>query len=157
MKLTIVVVSQRPPDWAQTAFEAYAKRLPSDWQLEVKTVKPADRQAGKTAQQNMAIEAERIETALKNTAGVRIALDEHGKTLTTDALLSLIQTQHDMHGGVIFVIGGADGLDADFKSLCPLKIQLSAMTLPHALVKVLLAEQIYRAYSIATGHPYHRT
>lgn len=157
MKLTVVVVSQRPPDWAQTAFDTYAKRLGNDWQLEVKTVKPADRQAGKTAQQNMALEAERIETALKGAMGVRIALDEHGKSLTTEAFLSFMQTQHETHGGVIFIIGGADGLDAQFKASCPLKIQLSAMTLPHAMVKVLLAEQIYRAYSIATGHPYHRT
>ncbi|MCD8494370.1 MAG: 23S rRNA (pseudouridine(1915)-N(3))-methyltransferase RlmH [Burkholderiaceae bacterium] len=157
MKLTIVAVSQRPPEWAQSAFDDYLKRMPPDWQIDVKTVKPADRQLGKTATQNMAIEAERIEAALKNTAGVRVALDERGKSLTTEAFLNFIQTQHDTHGGVIFIIGGADGLDADFKSSCPLKIQLSAMTLPHALVKVLLAEQIYRAYSIATGHPYHRS
>lgn len=156
MKLTIVAVSQRPPDWAQQAFETYSKRLPAEWQLDVKTVKPADRQAGKTAPQNMAIEAERIEAALKNTAGVRIALDERGKVLTTEGFLKLIQTQHDEHGGVIFIIGGADGLDAQFKASCPLKIQLSAMTLPHAFVKAMLAEQIYRAYSIASGHPYHR-
>ena len=157
MKLTIVAVSQRPPPWAQDAFDTYAKRLPSDWQLDVKTVKPADRQAGKTAQQNMAIEAERIEAALKSVSGVRIALDEHGKALTTDGFLTLMQTEHDKHGGVVFIIGGADGLDAQFKSSCPIKIQLSAMTLPHAFVKALLAEQIYRAYSIASGHPYHRT
>lgn len=157
MKLTIVAVSQRPPDWAQQAFDTYAKRLPPDWQLDVKTIKPADRQAGKTAAQNMAIEAERIETALKQTQGVRIALDEHGKSVTTEAFLKLLKTQQDEHGGVIFVIGGADGLDSQFKASCPLKIQLSAMTLPHALVKAFLAEQIYRAYSIDTGHPYHRT
>ncbi len=157
MKLTIVAVSQRPPSWAQEAFDTYAKRLPADWLLDVKTIKPADRQAGKTAQQNMAIEAERIEAALKNTPGVRIALDEHGKALTTEGFLKLMQAEHDKHGSILFIIGGADGLDKEFKSSCPIKIQLSAMTLPHAFVKALLAEQIYRAYSIASGHPYHRT
>lgn len=157
MKLTIVAVSQRPPDWALQAFDTYAKRLPADWQLDLKTVKPADRQAGKTVQQNMLIEAERIELALKNTRGIRVALDERGKALTTEAFLKFLVSQDDEHGGVIFVIGGADGLDPQFKANCPLKIQLSAMTMPHALVKVLLAEQIYRAYSIASGHPYHRT
>jgi len=157
MKLTIVVVSQRPPDWAQAAFELYSKRLPADWSLDVKTVKPADRQAAKTAEQNMVIEAQRIEVALKNSPGVRVALDEQGRSLTTQAFLNLLQTQNDAHGGLIFIIGGADGLDSQFKSACPIKIQLSAMTLPHAMVKVLLGEQIYRAYSIATGHPYHRT
>lgn len=156
MKLTTVVVSQRPPQWAQAAFDDYAKRLGADWHLDVKTVKPADRQAGKPASQNMAIEAERIDTALKNVPGIRIALDEQGKSLTTEAFLALIQAQYETHGGVIFIVGGADGLDPKLKAACPLKIQLSAMTLPHALVKVLLAEQIYRAYSIASGHPYHR-
>lgn len=156
MRLTIVAVSQRPPDWAQAAFDTYAKRLPADWHLDIKTVKPADRQAGKPAQQNMAIEAERIEAALKNTVGARVALDERGKALTTESFLDLMQVQHELHGGVVFIIGGADGLDAQFKASCPIKIQLSAMTLPHAFVKALLAEQIYRAYSIASGHPYHR-
>jgi 23S rRNA (pseudouridine1915-N3)-methyltransferase len=157
MKLTLVAVSQRPADWAQTAFELYAKRLPSDWHLDVKVVKPADRQSGKSAPQNMALEAERIETALKEVQGTRVALDEHGKAVTTETFLTLIQTQQEQHGGIVFIIGGPDGLDASFKASCPLKIQLSAMTLPHALVKVLLIEQIYRACSIASGHPYHRT
>ena len=156
MRLTIAAVSQRPAPWVQTAIETYAKRLPADWPLEVKIIKPADRQAGKTSQQNMAIEAQRLEVALKNVPGTRVALDEHGKTVTTEAFLRVIQTQQEQQGGIIFVIGGADGLDADFKRRCSISLQLSAMTLPHAMVKVLLIEQIYRAYSLATGHPYHR-
>lgn len=156
MKLTIAAVSHKPAGWVQDGFESYAKRLPPDWQVDLKTVKPADRQAGKTALQNMAIEAQRLDAALKNVTGTRVALDEHGKVMTTDAFLKVIQVQQDQSGGVVFVIGGPDGLDADFKRRCPVLLQLSAMTLPHALVKVLLIEQIYRAYSLASGHPYHR-
>jgi 23S rRNA (pseudouridine1915-N3)-methyltransferase len=156
MRLTIAAVSQRPPAWVEDGFDTYAKRLPSDWQVDLKVVKPADRQAGKTAQQNMAIEAQRLDAALKNVPGTRVALDEHGKTVTTESFLQVIQTQQDQRGGVVFVIGGPDGLDADFKRQCPVSLKLSAMTLPHALVKVLLIEQIYRAYSLASGHPYHR-
>lgn len=156
MKLTIAAVSQKPASWAQEGFDAYAKRLPPDWQVELKIIKPADRQRGKSAPQNMAIEAQRLETALKNVSGTRVALDERGKVVTTEGFLNVIQTQQDRQGGVVFIIGGADGLDAEFKHRCPVSLQLSAMTLPHALVKVLLIEQIYRAYSLATGHPYHR-
>jgi 23S rRNA (pseudouridine1915-N3)-methyltransferase len=156
MKLTIAAVSHKPADWVQDGFQAYAKRMPPDWQVDLKVVKPADRQAGKTATQNMAIEAQRLEAALKHVPGTRVALDEYGKAVTTEAFLNVIQTQQDQGGGVVFIIGGPDGLDAEFKRLCRLRLQLSAMTLPHALVKVLLIEQIYRAYSLATGHPYHR-
>lgn len=156
MKLTIVAVSQRPPDWAQTAYDDYIRRIGPDWSVDLKLVKPAPRQTGKSAIQNMAIEAVRIDSALKNVAGIRIALDERGKPLTTHDFLSLIATNQESHGGVILIIGGPDGLDSEFKQRCPIKIRLSAMTLPHALVKVILAEQLYRAYAIRTGHPYHR-
>lgn len=156
MKLTIAAVTQRPAAWAQEGYETYAKRLPADWQVDLKIVKPADRQAGKSAQQNMAIEAQRLDAALKNVPGSRVALDERGKIVTTEGFLKVIEAQQDQHGGIVFIIGGPDGLDADFKRRCPVLLQLSAMTLPHALVKVLLIEQIYRAYSLATGHPYHR-
>lgn len=156
MKVAIVAVSQRPPGWVQDGYDSYAKRLPADWQVDLKIVKPADRQAGKTPAQNMAIEAQRLEIALKTIPGTRVALDEHGKALDTSGFLKAIETEHDRQGGIVFVIGGPDGLETEFKRRCALSIQLSAMTLPHALVKVLLIEQIYRAYSLATGHPYHR-
>lgn len=157
MKLTVVAVSQKPPDWAQTAWDSYTKRLPKDWSLDLKLVKPAARQMGKTAQQNMALEAQRIESGIKDAVGARVALDEHGSIKTTEQFLGLIQSNQRQHGGTIFIVGGPDGLDSEFKTKCHSKIQLSAMTLPHALVKVLLIEQIYRACSIASGHPYHRS
>ena len=157
MKLTVVAVSHKPPDWAQTAWDSYTKRLPKDWSLDLKLVKPAARELGKTAQQNMLLEAQRIEGAIKDTVGAKVALDERGSIKTTQQFLGLIQQSQDQHGGIVFIIGGPDGLDPDFKAKCHTKVQLSAMTMPHALVKVLLVEQIYRACSIASGHPYHRS
>ncbi len=156
MKITIAAVSQRPSEWVETACAEYLKRLPNDWTVDFKIIKPAPRQADKTVSQNMLLEAQRLETALKGVAGIRIALDERGKSLTTHSFLELLETNQETFGGVILIIGGPDGLDPTFKQSCSIKIQLSAMTLPHALVKVLLIEQIYRACSIAAGHPYHR-
>lgn len=103
----------------------------------------------------MALERSRIEDAIpKNTR--RVVLDEHGKDLTT-VQLSQYLTQWRQEGcNVAFVIGGADGLDAELKKTADLSIRLSSMTLPHGLVRILLAEQLYRAWSIIHNHPYHR-
>lgn len=156
MKVLVLAVSQKTPGWVQLAWDDYAKRLPSDWTLELREVKPAARQLGKTAQQNMAIEAERLQAVLKGRNCLKIALDEHGKVLTTQGLHQLVERAQMQTPEVAFVIGGPDGLASDFKQSCDLKIQLSAMTMPHAMVKVLLIEQIYRIASIASNHPYHR-
>lgn len=156
MKTLVVAVSQKTPDWVRMAWDTYYRRLPADWPLELKEVKPAPRQEGKTAQQNMALEAQRLETTLKGRSCLKIALDERGKALTTQALHDLIERQQLQLPEVAFIIGGPDGLDPQFKQSCDLQIQLSALTLPHAMVKVLLIEQIYRIASIAANHPYHR-
>jgi len=156
MKVLVLAVSQKTPDWVRVAWEDYQRRLPGDWPLELKEVKPAPRQQGRTAQQNKAIEAERLAAALKARNCLKIALDERGKVLTTQALHDLIERKQLQYPEVAFIIGGPDGLDADFRQSCDMQIQLSAMTLPHAMVKVLLIEQIYRVASIAGNHPYHR-
>jgi len=156
MKILVVAVSQRTPDWVKMAWDTYAKRLPGDWTLELKEVKPAARSQGKTAQQNMLQEAQRINAVLKDRHCLTIALDERGKALTTVALHDLIEQAQQNYPEVAFIIGGPDGLDADFKKSCDMRLQLSAMTLPHAMVKVLLVEQIYRIAAISSNHPYHR-
>lgn len=156
MKILVLAVSQKAPEWVRLAWDTYFKRLPTDWHLELREVKPAPRQLGKTAQQNMALEAERLSAILKGRNCLKIALDEHGKSLTTQALHDLVERSQMQTPEIAFIIGGPDGLDTAFKQSCDVKIQLSAMTLPHAMVKVLLIEQIYRVASIATNHPYHR-
>ncbi len=156
MKVQVITVSNRPPEWAQQACDDYARRMPPDWQLQCKSIKPADRQEGKKAAQYMSTEAQRILAMLKGNNGCVVALDERGKALTTHDLLALIQEENNDKGAITFVIGGPDGLAPDIKKNCHHLIQLSALTLPHAMAKVLLVEQIYRAAAIASNHPYHR-
>ncbi len=156
MKLLIAAVAHRTPNWVTLACDEYLKRLKGDWEVAVKEIKPATRNTGKTPQQNMAIEAQRLDQALQGRPGPRIALDETGQVLTSVGFSELLVRYHDQSSHLTLIIGGPDGLDANFKQHCDHKIQLSAMTLPHALVRVLLSEQLYRAWSISNGHPYHR-
>ena len=154
MKLVVVAVGQRVPAWAQAAWDDYAKRFPPELRVELRAVKTEAR-GSKALATLLGAERERIRSAI--TPGSRIvALDEHGTSLTTVALAQRL-TQWQLGGGdVALVIGGPDGLDADFKRAAHERIRLSDMTLPHAMVRVLLVEQLYRAWSINAGHPYHR-
>lgn len=156
MKLLLLAVTHRTPGWAQQACEEYAKRLPATWSLKVEDIKAAPRQTGKTPQQNMALEAQRLQAALQGKPGPKFALDERGQTLTSQGFCDLLVKHAESSGHLTLIIGGPDGLDAEFKQSCDGLIRLSAMTLPHALARVVALEQIYRAWSIANQHPYHR-
>jgi 23S rRNA (pseudouridine1915-N3)-methyltransferase len=154
MRLVIVAVGQRVPDWAQTAWDDYAKRFPYELKVELKTVKTEPR-ASKTVETLFAAERARIEAVIPK--GCRIvALDERGTTLTTIALAQKLQHWQLESDDVALIIGGPDGLDPAFKQAAHERIRLSDMTLPHAMVRVLLIEQLYRAWSINANHPYHR-
>lgn len=154
MKLVIVAVGQRMPDWAQTAYDDYAKRFPPELRVELKTVKTEPR-GSKTTETLLAAEHERIQAVLPRGCRV-VALDERGTALTTKALA--LQLQQWQLGGddVALVIGGPDGLDPGFRAEAHQRVRLSDLTLPHAMVRVLLIEQLYRAWSVNAGHPYHR-
>jgi 23S rRNA (pseudouridine1915-N3)-methyltransferase len=143
------------PDWITTGFNEYAKRMPREAKVELIEIKPEPRTTGKTTAQIMEAEAQRILAALLQGC-LRIALDEHGAQPTTKQLAA--QMQDWMRGGrdVAFIIGGADGLHESVKSGAQQLMALSALTLPHAMVRVLLAEQLYRAHSLLHNHPYHR-
>jgi 23S rRNA (pseudouridine1915-N3)-methyltransferase len=154
MRLLVVAVGQRVPDWAQTAWDDYAKRLPPELRLELKAVKTEPR-ASKTLPSLLAAERERIEAAIPRGARV-VALDERGTTLTTMALAGKLKDWQLENDVVALVIGGPDGLEPAFRQAAHERIRLSDLTLPHAMVRVLLAEQLYRAWSINAGHPYHR-
>lgn len=154
MKLHLVAVGQRQPAWAETAYDDFAKRFPPEMRLELKAVK-AETRGSKTPEQLMAAEATRIEAALPK--GVRrVVLDERGDRLTTVQLSARMKAW--MHDGrdVALVIGGPDGLDATFKQSADETLRLSDLTLPHAFVRVLLAEALYRAWTVMVNHPYHR-
>jgi 23S rRNA (pseudouridine1915-N3)-methyltransferase len=154
VRLVIVAVGQRVPDWAQTAWDDYAKRFPYELKVELKAVKTEPR-GSKTVEALLAAERGRIEAALPK--GCRIvALDERGTPLTTLALSAKLQNWQLESDDVALVIGGPDGLDPAFKQAAHERIRLSDLTLPHAMVRVLLIEQLYRAWSINANHPYHR-
>ena len=156
MQLVILAVGQKMPNWVENGFDEYAKRMPPECRLLLKEVRAVDRSGGKPAQIVMQQERQRIEAALPKGARI-IALDERGKDLTTITLAQKL-TQWQQEGrDIAFVIGGADGLDPEFKSNADEMIRISSLTLPHGMVRVLLAEQLYRAWTITQNHPYHRT
>jgi 23S rRNA (pseudouridine1915-N3)-methyltransferase len=154
MRLLIVAVGLRVPDWAQTAWDDYAKRFPHELKVELKAVKTEPR-GSKTLESLYAGERARIEAAIPK--GTRIVvLDERGSNLTTMALASRL-TDWQLGGtDVALVIGGPDGLEPAFKQAAHERIRLSDLTLPHAFARVLLIEQLYRAWSVNANHPYHR-
>ena len=155
MQLVIAAVGHKMPSWIEDGFGEYTKRMPAECRIHLKEIKPVERSGSRTAETVMAQERVKIEAALPKGTRV-IALDERGKDLTTVQLSQLL-TQWQQDGrDVSFIIGGADGLDAEFKSKADMLIRISSLTLPHGMVRVLLAEQLYRAWSITQNHPYHR-
>ena len=142
------------PAWVADGYADYAKRIPRDYALDLVELKPEPRDRGKPVAQILASEAMRIRAACE---GFRvIALDERGKSWSTRDLADRLARWRDDAQDAAFVIGSADGLDAALKSEARDVVALSSLTLPHALVRVLLAEQLYRAVSLLAGHPYHR-
>lgn len=155
MRLLIAAVGQRQPAWADAAYDDFAKRFPPEMRLELKAVKAEPRSGGKTPAQLMAAEGQRLEAAVSKGAR-RVLLDERGTRLTTVQLAERMKAWRGEGRDVVFLIGGPDGLDAALKTTAEESMRLSDLTLPHAFVRVLLAEALYRAWSLAIGHPYHR-
>lgn len=155
MKLLIVSVGNKMPDWITAGFNEYAKRMPREAKIELAELKPEPRTTGKTTAQIMEAEAQRILAALPQSC-LRIALDERGAQPTTRQLAAQMQDWLREGRDVAFIIGGADGLHESVKNSAQHLMALSALTLPHAMVRVLLAEQLYRAHSLLHNHPYHR-
>ena len=155
MKLLVAAVGTRLPDWMNTGFHEYSKRMPRELPLELVEVKPEPRTTGKTVEVMMAAEAKRIEAALPSRCR-RIALDERGEALDTQTLAKRLGQWQDGGDDVAFLIGGPDGLDPALKQGAHERLRLSSLTLPHGLARVVLAEALYRAHSLRSGHPYHR-
>ncbi|MDP2878874.1 MAG: 23S rRNA (pseudouridine(1915)-N(3))-methyltransferase RlmH [Sulfuricella sp.] len=155
MKLLILAVGHKMPAWVNEGFAEYAKRMPREARIELVEIKPEKRVGGKTREQVYEAEQSRIEAALPADC-VRVVLDEHGKDWSTLELAGELKDW--MRGGrdVAFVIGGADGLHPEVKRQANRLWSLSRLTLPHGLVRVVLAEQLYRAVTVIQNHPYHR-
>jgi 23S rRNA (pseudouridine1915-N3)-methyltransferase len=155
MRFLILSVGHKIPEWVTAGFIEYAKRMPREAKIELVELKPEPRTSGKTPQQIMEAEAQRILAALPQGC-LRIALDERGAAWTTRQLADKMGQWMGEGRDAAFIIGGADGLHESVKKNAQQLLALSAMTLPHAMVRVLLAEQLYRAHSLLHNHPYHR-
>jgi 23S rRNA (pseudouridine1915-N3)-methyltransferase len=155
MRVSIVSVGHKMPAWIKSGFGEYVKRLPPEIRVELLELKPEERTSGKTVEKAKALEGERILAAIPEGATV-YALDEKGRTVTTQGLAVMLAGWMRDGTHPAFVIGGADGLSGAVASRADKLVSLSALTLPHGLVRVLLAEQLYRASSILANHPYHR-
>lgn len=155
MKLIVATVATRPPAWVMAGWDDYAKRMPRELSLGLLEIKPEPRTTGKTPAAMMAAEAMRLESALPANCH-RVVLDEQGEAVTTRQLSERLTRWMGDGRDVAFVIGGPDGLAPSIKSSAHDTLRLSSLTLPHAMVRVLLAEALYRALSVIKGHPYHR-
>lgn len=155
MKLVVAAVGTRMPDWVTTAWDDYARRMPADCSLELREIKAEDRRTGKTTTRMMADEAERL-TSVVTPGAITVALDERGRDVSTMDVFHSLEQWRETTSQVVFFIGGPDGLDDTLKREATLRWRLSSMTLPHPMVRVILAEQLYRAWAIMTNHPYHR-
>ena len=154
MRLTVVALGHRMPAWVTAGWADYARRMPREFSLEISELKPEPRDRGKPVAQMLDAEAARIKAACK---GARVvALDERGEPWTTKVLAEQLARWRDEAQDIVFVIGSADGLAGAIKREAAAVVALSALTLPHGLVRVLVAEQLYRAVSLLCRHPYHR-
>ena len=154
MKLRIISVGHKMPSWVETACAEYTKRMPREATVEIIDIKPEKRAAGNSTENIQLIEAKRILEAVGK--DFCVALDERGQEVTTLELADKFKDWQSSSRDVALIIGGADGLHISVKQKSDWLWGLSKLTLPHAMVRVLLAEQLYRAHSVITNHPYHR-
>ena len=155
MKLKLIALGHNQPSWVNDGVAEYAKRFPTEWPFELAELKPEKRAANRSAEIVLAAEAARIRPQVPKQA-VLIALDERGEQLTTRGLSEQLSGWSREAPCATFVIGSADGLDAALKAQAQLRLGLSRLTLPHGLARIFLVEQLYRAVSLLSGHPYHR-
>lgn len=154
MKLRIISVGHKMPAWVESACADFTKRMPRELSVEIIDIKPEKRAAGNNTENIQLIEAKRILEAAGR--DFLIACDERGQEVTTLQLAEKVQSWQTLGRDVSIIIGGADGLHASLKQQVNWLWSLSKLTLPHAFVRVLLTEQLYRAYSVIQNHPYHR-
>ena len=154
MRLGILAVGNKLPDWVAKGCAEYIKRMPRELPLLVVEVKPEPR-GSKTREQLLAAEKVRLQAALSGFSRV-VVLDERGTDLTTVKLAQRLEDWMREGGDTAFIIGGADGIDEELKQRADCMIRLSSLTLPHAMARLVLCEQLYRAVSVVKNHPYHR-
>ena len=155
MKLTIINIANKMPKWVVDACDIYLKRINHDkYSCKIVEIK-ADKNPNKTGLENMAAESKKIEAVIPTSSFI-VVLDEKGLRLDSNEFAAKLDQIVTNNSQITFIIGGADGIHPDLKSKADLVLQLSSLTFPHALVRVVILEQIYRAISILNNHPYHR-
>lgn len=155
MRISVAAVGQRMPDWVKAACDDYLRRMPRGFPLQLIEVKPAQRAEGRPVGRLLEEERERLLERIPSGARM-IALDERGALWTTRELAQRLDGARLEARDLVFLIGGADGLHSGFKGRQQTLFSLSRLTLPHALARVVLCEQLYRAVSLLNNHPYHR-
>ena len=158
MRVTLLAVAARPPAWAQAGLDEYARRLPADWRFTVQDLPLATRRATPSpaeAARARTDEGLRVLKALPAGAHV-VALDEAGEPWSSVRLSQRLGAWKQAGRHVVLLVGGPDGHDDAVRARAAETWSLSALTFPHAMVKVVLAEQLYRAETLLLGHPYHR-
>jgi len=155
MQIHLIAVGQRLDDWVNQGFAEYAKRLPPECRLNLIEIPPNKRTRNSEVARIVAEEGERIVAAIPSRSQV-VALDVNGKQWSTEQLSGQLDSWLGDGRDVALLVGGPDGLSEKCKTIASTHWSLSKLTLPHPLVRVLLAEQIYRAWTILKGHPYHR-
>ncbi len=155
MQIDLIAVGKRMPAWIETAFKEYSKRLPKNINFRLIEITPVNRSKNNSTDNYKQKEQKKIEAAF-SPGNIIIALDEKGKSISSQTLANQLQTWINKQQHISLIIGGADGLSESFKKKANQIWSLSAMTLPHGLVRVMVVEQIYRAWTITQNHPYHR-
>ena len=155
MEIHLLAIGTRMPKWVNDGYQDYARRLGRDCQLVLREIPSPRKSKSEDAERIKRLEGQQLVSAIPAKAYV-IALDERGKGHTTKALSEKLGDWFENHRRVAILVGGADGLSQECLAECRERWSLSAMTFPHALVRVMMAEQIYRAYSLLNNHPYHR-
>lgn len=155
MHIRLLAVGDRQPGWVDTAFKEYVGRLPRHWQFRLEPVAAAQRNKGVSAETAKVAESAKILAKIRP-ADFVVVLDERGKHFNSRTLAERLDEWQTIGQDIVFVIGGPDGVASTCLQRANLQWSLSKLTLPHGLARVFFAEQIYRAWSLQTGHPYHR-
>jgi 23S rRNA (pseudouridine1915-N3)-methyltransferase len=155
MLMRLIAVGNKMPDWITTGFNEYAKRFPPNYKLSLVEITPEKRSKQSDLNRIKEAEGKKMQAQLQP-GNLVIALDGRGQQWPTEKLAENLQIWHDENRSVDFLIGGPEGLAANCLAAAHLKWSLSELTLPHPLVRVIVAEQLYRAWSILQNHPYHR-
>ena len=156
MHIRLIAVGDRQPSWVDTAFETYVQRLPRQWQFRLDLIATTARSKNSDVEAAKNAEGQKVLAKIKAPECV-VVLDERGKEFSSEEFAARLNDWQSDGRDLTFVIGGPDGVSKECAQRADLRWSLSRLTLPHGLARVTFAEQLYRAWTLTTGHPYHRS